>query len=111
MRLFKFLGQLAELGIVMAPELHVPFKADHVTLEMRPKQGVKKVEFASFATPPHVPCALGSCYCTTEVMSSKTASSDVVTIRQGSTSEIPCVDNEWKACVFRLLLDTQLGCS
>ncbi|OSZ72962.1 hypothetical protein [Hydrogenophaga sp. IBVHS1] len=46
MRLFNFLGQLADLGIVMAPEFLVPFKADHVTLELRPKQGDKKGEFA-----------------------------------------------------------------
>jgi hypothetical protein len=45
-RLFKFLGQLADLGIVMAPEFLVPFKADHVTLELRPKQVDKKGEFA-----------------------------------------------------------------
>ncbi len=45
-RLFTFLGQLADLGIVMAPEFLVPFKADHVTLELRPKQVDKKGEFA-----------------------------------------------------------------
>lgn len=46
MRLFEFLSQLADLGIVMAPEYLVPFQADHVTLELRPKQGNKKGEFA-----------------------------------------------------------------
>lgn len=46
MRLLKFLSQLADLGIVMAPEMLVPFKADHVTLELRPKQVDKKGEFA-----------------------------------------------------------------
>ena len=45
-RLFKFLGHLADLGIVMAPEILVPFKADHVTLELRPKEVDKKGEFA-----------------------------------------------------------------
>jgi hypothetical protein len=45
-RLFKFLGHLGDLGIVMAPEFLVPFKADHVTLELRPREGNKKGEFA-----------------------------------------------------------------
>lgn len=45
-RFFHFLGSLADLGIVMAPEVLVPFKEDHVTLELRPRVGDKKGEFA-----------------------------------------------------------------
>lgn len=45
-RFFHFLGTLADFGIVMAPEVFVPFKEDHVTLELRPRVGDKKGEFA-----------------------------------------------------------------
>jgi hypothetical protein len=44
--LFKFMSELADLGIVMAPEFLVPFKEDHVTLELRAKDGGKKGAFA-----------------------------------------------------------------
>lgn len=44
--LFKFMSQLADLGIVMAPEFLVPFKEDHVTLELQPRDGDKKGAFA-----------------------------------------------------------------
>lgn len=44
--LFKFMSELADLGIVMAPEFLVPFKEDHVTLELRAKDGDKKGAFA-----------------------------------------------------------------
>jgi len=44
--LFRFFDQLADLGIVMAPEFLVPFKEDHVTLELRPREGNTKGAFA-----------------------------------------------------------------
>lgn len=44
--LFKFMSELADFGIVMAPEFLVPFKEDHVTLELRAKDGDKKGAFA-----------------------------------------------------------------
>lgn len=42
-RLFKFLAELADLGIVMAPDLLVPFKSDHVTLELRPSPDISRM--------------------------------------------------------------------
>ncbi len=44
--LFKFMSELADLGIVMAPDFLVPFKEDHVTLELKPRDGDKKGAFA-----------------------------------------------------------------
>lgn len=46
LRLFRFLGQLADLGIVMAPDVLVPFREDHVTLELRPRVGDARGAFA-----------------------------------------------------------------
>ncbi|MGC4396513.1 hypothetical protein [Hydrogenophaga sp. T2] len=45
-RVFKFMSELAELGIVLAPEFLVPFKEDHVTLELQPRDGNKTGAFA-----------------------------------------------------------------
>ena len=45
-RAFRFVGDLGDLGIVMAPEVMVPFKEDHVTLEVRRSPQDKEVHFA-----------------------------------------------------------------
>lgn len=45
-RAFRFVGDLGDLGIVMAPEFMVPFKDDHVTLEVRRNPQDKEVNFA-----------------------------------------------------------------
>lgn len=45
-RAFRFVGELGDLGIVMAPEFMVPFKEDHVTLEVRRSPQNKEVNFA-----------------------------------------------------------------
>lgn len=45
-RAFRFVGDLGDLGIVMAPEIMVPFKEDHVTLEVRRSPQDKEVNFA-----------------------------------------------------------------
>jgi hypothetical protein len=45
-RAFRFVGDLGDLGIVMAPEIMVPFKDDHVTLEVRRSPQDKEVNFA-----------------------------------------------------------------
>lgn len=45
-RAFLFLDELGDLGIVMAPEFLVPFKDDHVTLELRPRDAGTRGAFA-----------------------------------------------------------------
>jgi len=45
-RTFRFLGDLGDLGIVITPDITVPFKEDHVTLEMRRSSQDKQVSFA-----------------------------------------------------------------
>ncbi len=45
-RAFRFLGDLGDFGIVMAPDFMVPFKEDHVTLEVRRNTQDKTVDFA-----------------------------------------------------------------
>lgn len=45
-RIFRFVGDLGDLGIVMAPDFMVPFKEDHVTLEVRRNPHDKEVNFA-----------------------------------------------------------------
>ena len=45
-RAFRFVGDLGDLGIVMAPDILVPFKEDHVTLEVRRDSPDKEVKFA-----------------------------------------------------------------
>jgi len=45
-RCFDFLAKLGDLGIVMAPEILLPFKEDHVTLELRPRNNERRGEFA-----------------------------------------------------------------
>lgn len=45
-RVFCFLSDLGDLGIVIAPEAMVPFKEDHVTLEIRRNAAAKQVSFA-----------------------------------------------------------------
>lgn len=45
-QILKFLARLGDLGIVMAPDILVPFKEDHVTLELRPRNDERRGEFA-----------------------------------------------------------------
>lgn len=45
-RTARFVGHLGDLGIVMAPDAFVPFKEDHVTLEIRRGPQDESVNFA-----------------------------------------------------------------